>query len=241
MIVRILPYIEQMAVYNQWRFGCHWMMGVNPAISKQARIGTFRCPSDMVDQVDAQINYAPSLGACLGWTDDPNLSNGMFRGRQETGFEAITDGLTNTIMLGETRVCDNGSDWTKSQQCTTQNVAVPANYPYTFPSAANIEQWGQAAVTAYATWHYDGCCSEWPNSYNRVTITGPPNWKYPDGDANGCYLPVGDAIRAVRSRHPGGVNVALGDASVRFISETIDLTTWQRFGARNDGNPVGSF
>jgi hypothetical protein len=34
------------------------------------------------------------------------------------------------------------------------------------------------------------------------------------------------------------VNVALGDASVRFISETVDIETWYRLGARNDGLAV---
>jgi hypothetical protein len=32
--------------------------------------------------------------------------------------------------------------------------------------------------------------------------------------------------------------MALADASVRFIADTIDLTTWQCLGARNDGKAV---
>jgi prepilin-type N-terminal cleavage/methylation domain-containing protein/prepilin-type processing-associated H-X9-DG protein len=35
---------------------------------------------------------------------------------------------------------------------------------------------------------------------------------------------------AARSRHTGGVNVALGDGSVRFVQEEIDLRAWQALG-----------
>lgn len=38
--------------------------------------------------------------------------------------------------------------------------------------------------------------------------------------------------------HPGGFNVVLLDGSVRFISYTINLTTFNNLGVRNDGNPV---
>ena len=34
------------------------------------------------------------------------------------------------------------------------------------------------------------------------------------------------------SHHPGGCNVGLSDASVRFVSETIDLTVWRAVGSR---------
>ena len=38
--------------------------------------------------------------------------------------------------------------------------------------------------------------------------------------------------------HTGGVNVAMADASVHFASNTIDLTTWENLGSRNDGYAV---
>jgi len=40
------------------------------------------------------------------------------------------------------------------------------------------------------------------------------------------------------SAHPGGLNMLIGDASVRFIPDTIDFTTWCRLGDKADGNPV---
>jgi prepilin-type processing-associated H-X9-DG protein len=41
-----------------------------------------------------------------------------------------------------------------------------------------------------------------------------------------------------RSRHTGGVNVALADGSVRFVADGIDLTTWRAMGTRANGEVV---
>lgn len=75
--------------------------------------------------------------------------------------------------------------------------------------------------------------------YSVFNTLAPPNWKYPS-----CMTSTSSAhgwsrgIYAARSRHPGGVNHALADASVRFISETIDLTTYHGLGSRNGGEAV---
>jgi hypothetical protein len=39
-----------------------------------------------------------------------------------------------------------------------------------------------------------------------------------------------------RSLHYGGVNAAMGDASVRFIANQIDILAFQRMGHRRDGS-----
>jgi prepilin-type N-terminal cleavage/methylation domain-containing protein len=48
------------------------------------------------------------------------------------------------------------------------------------------------------------------------------------------------AVQSARSLHTGGLNAALGDGSVRFISTGVDTTAWSRLGARSDGNVVNS-
>jgi prepilin-type N-terminal cleavage/methylation domain-containing protein/prepilin-type processing-associated H-X9-DG protein len=40
---------------------------------------------------------------------------------------------------------------------------------------------------------------------------------------------------AARSRHPGGVNAAMSDGSVRFYRNAIDLTTWRALGSMAGG------
>ena len=70
----------------------------------------------------------------------------------------------------------------------------------------------------------------------------PPNWQWPTcqnnssgfaSDRNGTY--------PARSRHPGGCVHALADASVRFISETVELKTYQYVGSINGGEVIGEF
>ena len=62
-----------------------------------------------------------------------------------------------------------------------------------------------------------GAC--WPNSVPKTPCTRNT------GDGPNHYI-------ASRSYHPGGVNVAFADGSVRFISENIPFPTWQAFGTR---------
>lgn len=47
----------------------------------------------------------------------------------------------------------------------------------------------------------------------------------------------GDKIQAARSNHPGGVLTVFGDGSVHFMSNSINLTTWQALGSM-DGREV---
>jgi prepilin-type processing-associated H-X9-DG protein len=42
------------------------------------------------------------------------------------------------------------------------------------------------------------------------------------------------------STHPGGVNLAFGDGSVRFIKETIALSVWRALSTRNGNEVVSS-
>jgi len=208
-------------------------------------IGTFRCPSDRFSQNWATCNYGTSLGPTHGWDPgNPAREPGFFQGGRETGFADVRDGLSNTIMLAEMLVPDAGpTDPYKSPQNYTHGCDGPLNdgsIPYIFPTQAQMDNWGlNVAVPAWNAWHVgDECCSVYANGLTTVVkTTVPPNWRYPDA-GGGCGLPAGAGTRASRSRHPGGVNVALGDASIRFVSSTIDFPTWQNLGGRNEGIPV---
>jgi prepilin-type processing-associated H-X9-DG protein len=46
---------------------------------------------------------------------------------------------------------------------------------------------------------------------------------------------------ASRSRHPGGVNVLKADGSVHFVSQNIDLATWQAMGSISGGEIISGY
>jgi prepilin-type processing-associated H-X9-DG protein len=45
-------------------------------------------------------------------------------------------------------------------------------------------------------------------------------------------------VFAARSRHPGGVNAAMCDGSVRFFSNSITWATWQALGTSKGGEVI---
>jgi prepilin-type N-terminal cleavage/methylation domain-containing protein/prepilin-type processing-associated H-X9-DG protein len=69
----------------------------------------------------------------------------------------------------------------------------------------------------------------WPNrGYpSAFLFQVKPNWQ------TGC-----DPSRP-QSGHTGGINVCLGDGSVRFVSQAITQTTWANAVDPRDGNPLG--
>lgn len=77
--------------------------------------------------------------------------------------------------------------------------------------------------------------------------TAPLNFET-DPEVLGTPLPVCrrwdrdfNTAHGFKSRHTGGVNFVFCDGSMHFLADGIDYTTYQRLGARNDGEAVGSF
>src|SRR5262245_18106689 len=116
----------------------------------------------------------------------------------------------------------------------------------TMPNASTLDQAYQTcnsqAVTATpltskqgASWVMgEMCCT----TYNHVN---PPNAR----TCAGIGFPGNMANMAMvvppSSFHTGGVNVLLGDGSVRFIRDGINLAVWRALGTRDKGEVVGDF
>lgn len=120
----LLPYIEQNNLYDQINSGLP-IAHSNHLTVRQALIATYRCPSDarfepLVTLVDdsgnsllqvARANYVGVFGT-EEIEDDPLAGDGAFFQNSRVRFADITDGLSNTIIVGERSSRIDGSTWT---------------------------------------------------------------------------------------------------------------------------------
>jgi prepilin-type N-terminal cleavage/methylation domain-containing protein/prepilin-type processing-associated H-X9-DG protein len=84
--------------------------------------------------------------------------------------------------------------------------------------------------------------------FKFMTLTTPNstapdvvNWAIHNSDPLMPVSTAGSEYSAARSRHAGGVNAAMCDGSVRFVSNTVDLKTWQALGTMNGGEVASDF
>ena len=70
-----------------------------------------------------------------------------------------------------------------------------------------------------------------PDVFNPSARFCPPSYNRPDLNLPCTGGSVSEMTAASRSRHPGGVNVLNADGSVHFVSQNIDLATWQAMGS----------
>jgi prepilin-type processing-associated H-X9-DG protein len=91
----------------------------------------------------------------------------------------------------------------------------------------NCTSWSGRRGRAWADGDYNSTL------YNHYDLPNSPN---PD-----IVRHNNPGWKAARSLHGSGVNVLLGDGSVRFVADAIDLPTWRALATRDGGEPGGSY
>ena len=204
---QILPYLEQSPLFQH----------TSDAIIKRSSVPIYHCPSRRRPTIFANFmltDYAGNGGRFWG-----NLNNGIFGtivpARIGTftpptvTWASITDGTSNTVLVGEKYVSTNlyrGNQWGDNNTWAMGSTWISARYSERRPRQDS-------------------------NSFQEAAASGPLPWSNPTCDVCGMWDFFGSA-------HAGGFNVAMTDGSVRTVAYGVDLTNWRNMCDRRDGNTV---
>ena len=103
--VFLLPYVEQQNLFDLYDFSSDWKSENNAPLAQQ-RVEVFLCPSNdsLVEQDGGipgeAVDYALCKGS-LAYLHNQGLRDGVFDVNSKTTFAYMTDGSSNTILMGE--------------------------------------------------------------------------------------------------------------------------------------------
>lgn len=259
----LLPYVDQANLFSQFNFSYHYTNSANSFNASAARVmvPAFICPSSGGTHVDddgfAETDYMPvaftDLDPVTGFKNGYNgtVGTGGAPGTNGTTLNATvesalglfgnpivatTDGLSNSILFVEDggrpsnlvgfydslSVYIGGANGIDSSQLPFGTLTAPNRWADS-DSGSGIS--GQAnSVPGNPVSVING---------NKTPINGPSTCPWTTNNCGPNSEPF--------SMHPGGIQVLLGDGSVRFISENINVHTIRQLCGRNDGEIVGSY
>jgi len=243
--VQILPYVEQGNLFQQFENlktatrTSTWNNTGSPALQ---RLSVMLCPSSPRTSAAGYpgTNYAWCSGSSIhtGGNANATNANGVINNYGERRMTDLTDGTSNTIMVSEVVPGYDTANGVPYKSDAVFNAVVNK----AFPTQAELDAIGADTATRVLTnnantWAWYG------HTTSLLNTAATPNWRYVAAGQGtpGWAHDGGLGVIPPRSKHTGGVNVALADGSVRFIADTIDLLTFQRLGHATDGQVVGSF
>jgi prepilin-type N-terminal cleavage/methylation domain-containing protein/prepilin-type processing-associated H-X9-DG protein len=249
---RILQFIEQGAVFNSMNMALNFNTVENTTASV-TRIATYLCPSDgnVPNTGYANSNYPNNLGVMRiggGMIDGPAWVLNSPGAGPVVNYAMITDGLSNTVQWSEF-VMGTGQSVPSSAPDGPSMIYLSTGYEPTSSShgpatgvygAAAFQMANQTCLKSASNpankngdlkgEQYQHHSVGWGGAYTHVMMPNQPACYYQDGSGQTDH----GAISA-SSRHPGGVNVALADGSVRFVKSTVNPMTWWALGTRSGG------
>jgi prepilin-type N-terminal cleavage/methylation domain-containing protein len=236
-VIQILPFIEQGTVYDQIDFSVGAYHAKN-ARMRRLHLAVFNCPSSRRWGSAARGSYAGCHHNVEAPIDVDN--HGVLFLNSVVGWRDIPDGRPQTIFLGERLDSALDLGWISGTRSTLRNTGTPINCTSTAGGPlAMIADLGAVGWLPLAA----------PKPVRTADYVTRPMWHLPDVDDSApeheyqpSPLPNGTppalVVGGFESHHVGGAQFAFGDGSVRFLSQDIDIVTYQRMGHRADGELI---
>jgi prepilin-type N-terminal cleavage/methylation domain-containing protein/prepilin-type processing-associated H-X9-DG protein len=190
----------------------------NNALLFSNKIQTYCCPSDTADR---EGRYGKAMGAAQGFT----RSNVMACFSPDANFVEAAGATKQALFnLNVSRSMARVTDGTSNTVAISEIIAGPngtgdARGQWWWDLGCHYEHRYGPNSLADTVMNYADLCVP-----TKVFCQFGGNW--------------GDAHFAASSYHPGGVNAGLVDGSVAFISDNINLSTWQAMGSINGGEII---
>ena len=245
---RILPFMEQGALFNAINFAQRYSAAPNTTVSRTS-IAVLLCPSEIrpeprdgTEGLMGVVSYAWNMGDWYVWGGFAGRPNrAPFQVNASRRFAEFQDGLSNTLVAAEVKTYQPGL-----RNCGgLSRINDPASIPAANADPAAVAPEYDAGCSLSAPGHTEwvdgavaqtGMTTAWtPN--RRTTRGGTGQDLDLIGQTEGRGGPTFAAVTA-RSYHPGGINVLMGDGSVRFLKDSIDGAQWRGLGTIAGGEII---
>ena len=230
----ILPYIEQQAMFKGYvnlggndKTGPRYGAAPNVANTTSIRLSVLTCPSDTPNPgainsgglAITSHNYVVNYGNATNYQNDPTPGPIISPVTWQFGGAPFGYAARNRKKLIEIR------DGTSTTLMVSETVQGKGG------DLRGFSWWAPGAI---------------------FTTVYPPNTSLPDITTQSCNnqpdfnLPCKDNggfwnIISARSRHSNGVNTAMCDGSIRFVTDAIDIANWRALSTSGNGETIGDF
>ena len=252
LFVELLPYLEQASVANRWNYSNANANYGNDTTVAAIPIAMYVCPVAGVDanpirfgsEARGVVTYAGNAGTrafpSFRATNDGLFGYSTASSRSAVRLTDVTDGLTNTLLIGERNIGDGALDSYQNAPldetpypplASLSSFAAWAGIPGPNAGAGTLAGAGRPLNYSHPTPYIP------PPPPDPPIYPPPPPPKVPWATLS---IREWDRISAYGSRHTGGVNFALGDGSVRFVRLSLDGLVLQQLSTRSGGEVLSS-
>jgi prepilin-type N-terminal cleavage/methylation domain-containing protein len=241
--LRLLPYMDQKPLYDNYNLQVTWGEPSNSTLSR-TRLSVFTCPSSPAEatRLDGIPEISPWTATAAAISDYSGIANidtrlytagllvqagsgnGIHQKNATVTMAGVSDGLSNTILYAESA----GRPFKYRKGGRLANGSLTA-------SRVNGGGWARPASDI----SFKG------SSADGSSVIGPCPLNCTNGDDVGQAAfphPIynTEGTSEVYAFHPGGAGILLGDGSVRFIKESVNIKIFASLITRDGGEVLSA-